>query len=91
MIKVLIAGDRVENGEKTMRERLGDGSSLLRRNLNKSFTLYAAQKKRSAEIATAPSSSVACDKELAELVEVAALPPLPKNQQIFGDPVRGVR
>ena len=53
---MLIAGDRVENGEKTMRERLGDGSSLLRRNLNKSFTLYAVQKKRSAEIATAPRS-----------------------------------
>ena len=35
-------------------------------------------------IATA-SSKQACNNELAWLVEVAAVSPLPKNQQIFGD------
>ena len=32
------------------------------------------------------SLELACNKELALLVEVAAVLPLPKNQQIFGDP-----
>ena len=35
------------------------------------------------------SSSVACDKELARLVEVAAPPPLPKKSRTFRGPERG--
>ena len=33
------------------------------------------------------SSEVACKKKLAMRVWLAALPPLPKNRQIFGSPI----